>query len=117
MPRRYPSWLSSFCVLNSAVAVCWSIPDKFACSKNRSSFVAASYFKRLNDLRECSLITAPTSVLCINHGSAVAVDAQRTHLFLNFSSIASPFSRMAAFNSVVGALVGKWLHFGGSRKK
>ncbi|MGF1693938.1 hypothetical protein [Photobacterium kagoshimensis] len=68
-------------------------------------------------MRECSLITAPTSVLCINHGSAVAVDAPRTHQFLNFSAIASPFSRIAAFNIVVGALVGRWLHFGGCRKQ
>ncbi|MGF1694022.1 hypothetical protein [Photobacterium kagoshimensis] len=36
-------------------------------------------------------------------------------LFLNFSAIAAPFSRNAAFNIVVGALVGKWLHFGGCR--
>ncbi|MGF1689650.1 hypothetical protein [Photobacterium kagoshimensis] len=28
-------------------------------------------------------------------------------------AIASPFSRNAAFNIVVGALAGKWLHFGG----
>ncbi|MGF1832151.1 hypothetical protein [Photobacterium sanguinicancri] len=52
-----------------------------------------------------------------NHGSAVAVDALRTHLFLNFSAIASPLSRIAAFNIVVGALAGKWLHFGGCRKE
>ncbi|KXI21042.1 hypothetical protein [Photobacterium sanguinicancri] len=51
-----------------------------------------------------------------NHGSAVAVDALRTHSFLNFSSIAAPLSRMAAFNNVVGALAGKWLYFGGCRK-
>ncbi|WP_261858192.1 hypothetical protein [Photobacterium sanguinicancri] len=68
-------------------------------------------------MRECSLVTAPTPVFGFNHGSAVAVDAPRTYLFLNFSSIAAPFSRMAAFNIVVGALVGKWLHFGGCRKK
>ncbi|MDO6501186.1 hypothetical protein [Photobacterium sanguinicancri] len=47
----------------------------------------------------------------------MAVDALRTHLFLNFSAIAAPLSRIAAFNIVVGALVGKWLHFGGSRNK
>ncbi|MGF1689660.1 hypothetical protein [Photobacterium kagoshimensis] len=52
-----------------------------------------------------------------NHGSAVAVDALRTYSFLNFSAIASPFSRVAAFNIVVGALAGKWLHFGGYRKE
>ncbi|KXI24612.1 hypothetical protein [Photobacterium sanguinicancri] len=55
--------------------------------------------------------------ICFNHGSAVAVDALRTHWFLNFSAIAAPSSRIAAFNIVVGALVGKWLHFGGCRKK
>ncbi|MDO6501191.1 hypothetical protein [Photobacterium sanguinicancri] len=51
-----------------------------------------------------------------NHGSAVAVDALRTHQFLSFSAIAAPSSRITAFNIVVGALVGKWLHFGGCRK-
>ncbi|WP_281223600.1 hypothetical protein [Photobacterium sanguinicancri] len=55
--------------------------------------------------------------ICINHGSAVAVDAPCVHQFLNFSAIASPFSRIAAFNIVVGALAGKWLHFGGCRKQ
>ncbi|OZS43126.1 hypothetical protein [Photobacterium sanguinicancri] len=117
MPRRYPTWLSSFCLPNFAVAMRWSIPDKSVCSKNRSSFVAASYFYRLNDLRECSLITAPTSVLCINHGSAVAVATLCTHQFLNFSAIVAPSSRNAAFNIVAGSLVGKWLHFGGCRKQ
>ncbi|MGF1689693.1 hypothetical protein [Photobacterium kagoshimensis] len=68
-------------------------------------------------MRECSLVTAPTSLLGFNHGSAVAVDALCTYLFLNFLSIAAPLSRMAAFNIVVGALVGKWLHFGGCRKQ
>ncbi|MGF1694026.1 hypothetical protein [Photobacterium kagoshimensis] len=68
-------------------------------------------------MRECSLVTAPTSVFGFHHGSAVAVDTQRTHQFLNFSAIAAPSSRIAAFNIVVGALVGKWLHFGGCRKK
>ncbi|WP_141226298.1 hypothetical protein [Photobacterium sanguinicancri] len=63
------------------------------------------------------LVTAPTSVFGSNHGSAVAVDAPRAHQFLNFSAIAAPFSRIAAFNIVVGALAGKWLHFGGCRKK
>ncbi|MGF1689654.1 hypothetical protein [Photobacterium kagoshimensis] len=67
-------------------------------------------------MREYSLVTAPTSLLGFNHGSAVAVDALRTHLFLNFSAIAAPLSRIAAFNIVVGSLVGKWLHFGGCRK-
>ncbi|MDO6545517.1 hypothetical protein [Photobacterium sanguinicancri] len=71
------------------------------------------FFKRLNDLRECSLVTAPTSALCIYHGSAVAVDAPRTYSFLNFSVIVAPLSRIAAFNIVVGAWAGKWLHFGG----
>ncbi|KMV28362.1 hypothetical protein AB733_24170 [Photobacterium swingsii] len=52
-----------------------------------------------------------------NHGSAVAVGALRTYSFLNFSAIAAPLSRIAAFNIAVGALVGKWLHFGGCRKK
>ncbi|MGF1689700.1 hypothetical protein [Photobacterium kagoshimensis] len=51
-----------------------------------------------------------------NHGSAVAVVIPRTYQFLNFSAIAAPFSRIAAFNIVVGALAGKWLHFGGCRK-
>ncbi|MGF1694020.1 hypothetical protein [Photobacterium kagoshimensis] len=37
-------------------------------------------------------------------------------MFLNFSAIAAPSSRNAAFNSVVGVLAGKWLHFGGCRK-
>ncbi|MDO6545580.1 hypothetical protein [Photobacterium sanguinicancri] len=59
-------------------------------------------------MRECSLVTAPTSVLGIDHGSAVAVDAPRTYSFLNFSAIAAPFSRIAAFNIVVGSLAGKW---------
>ncbi len=117
MPRRYPSWFSSFCVLNSAVAVSCSIPDEFVCSKNRSLFIAASYFQRLNDLRECSLITAATSVLCINHGSDVAVAIPCTHQFLNFSAIVAPLSRIAAFNIVGGALAEKWLHFGGCREQ
>ncbi|MDO6501226.1 hypothetical protein [Photobacterium sanguinicancri] len=47
----------------------------------------------------------------------MAVDTPCTHLFLNFSAIASPFSRIAGFNIVVGALAGKWLHFGGCRKQ
>ncbi|MGF1694014.1 hypothetical protein [Photobacterium kagoshimensis] len=47
----------------------------------------------------------------------MAVDTPRTHLFLNFSAIAAPLSRNAAFNNVVGALAGKWLHFGGCRKQ
>ncbi|MGF1689637.1 hypothetical protein [Photobacterium kagoshimensis] len=68
-------------------------------------------------MRECSLVTAPTSVFAFNHGSAVAVVTPRTYMFLNFSAIAAPFSRIAAFNIVVGALAGKWLHFGGCRKK
>ncbi|WP_261859282.1 hypothetical protein [Photobacterium sanguinicancri] len=68
-------------------------------------------------MRECSLVTAPISVFGFNHDSAVAVDAPRTYSFLNFSAIASPFSRIAAFNIVVGSLAGKWLHFGGFRKK
>ncbi|MGF1693932.1 hypothetical protein [Photobacterium kagoshimensis] len=68
-------------------------------------------------MREYSLVTAPTSVFGFNHCSAVAVDASRTHLFLNFSAIAAPSSRNAAFNIVVGALAGKWLHFGGCRRK
>ncbi|MGF1694027.1 hypothetical protein [Photobacterium kagoshimensis] len=45
------------------------------------SFVVYSgclFFKRLNDWREYSLVTAPTSVFGFNHGSAVAVDAPRT---------------------------------------
>ncbi|MGF1693989.1 hypothetical protein [Photobacterium kagoshimensis] len=68
-------------------------------------------------MRECSLVTAPTSVLGFNHGSAVAVDAPCTYQFFNFSAIASPFPRIAAFNIVVGSLAGKWLHFGGCRKQ
>ena len=52
-----------------------------------------------------------------NHGSAVAVDAPRAHQFLNFSAIAASSSRIAAFNIVVGALAGKWLHFGDYRKQ
>ncbi|MGF1689679.1 hypothetical protein [Photobacterium kagoshimensis] len=68
-------------------------------------------------MRECSLVTAPTSVFGFNHGSAVAIDAPRTYSFLNFSAIASPFSRNAAFNNVIGALAYLWLHFGGSRNK
>ncbi|MGF1689631.1 hypothetical protein [Photobacterium kagoshimensis] len=68
-------------------------------------------------MRECSLVTAPTSVFGFTHGSAVAVDAPRTYSFLNFSAIVAPLSRIAAFNNVVGALAGKWLHFGGCRKK
>jgi len=64
-------------------------------------------------LRECSLVTAPTSVFGFHHGSAVAVGAPRSYQFLNFSAIAAPSSRIAAFNIVVGALAGKWLHFGG----
>ncbi|MGF1689624.1 hypothetical protein [Photobacterium kagoshimensis] len=64
---------------------------------------------------ECSLVTAPTSVFGFYHGSAVAVIIPRTHWFLNFSAIAAPVLRIAAFNIVVGALVGKWLHFGGCR--
>ncbi|MGF1693937.1 hypothetical protein [Photobacterium kagoshimensis] len=55
--------------------------------------------------------------ICFNHGSAVAVDAPRAHQFLNFSAIAVPSSRNAAFNIVVGALAGKWLHLGGCRKQ
>ncbi|WP_160314747.1 hypothetical protein [Photobacterium swingsii] len=47
----------------------------------------------------------------------MAVDAPRTHQFLNFSAITAPSSRNTAFNIVVGALAGKWLHFGGCRKK
>ncbi|WP_162267784.1 hypothetical protein [Photobacterium sanguinicancri] len=47
----------------------------------------------------------------------MAVDAPRTHQFLNFSAIAAPSSRNAAFNIVVGAWAGKWLHFSGCRKK
>ncbi|MDO6501232.1 hypothetical protein [Photobacterium sanguinicancri] len=47
----------------------------------------------------------------------MAVDTPRTHQFLNFSAIAAPSSRIAAFNNVVGALAGKWLHFGGCRKQ
>ncbi|MGF1694023.1 hypothetical protein L4C35_22950 [Photobacterium kagoshimensis] len=47
----------------------------------------------------------------------MAVDAPRTYQFLNFLAIAAPLSRIAAFNIVVGALAGKWLHFGGCRKK
>ncbi|MGF1689623.1 hypothetical protein [Photobacterium kagoshimensis] len=68
-------------------------------------------------MRECSLVTAPTSVLGFNHGSAVAVDTPCSHQFLNFSAITAPVSRIAAFNIVVGALAGKWLHFGGCRKQ
>ncbi|WP_157072591.1 hypothetical protein [Photobacterium sanguinicancri] len=68
-------------------------------------------------MRECSLVTAPTSVFGFTHGSAVAVDAPCTCQFLNFSAIAAPSSRIAAFNIVVGAWAGKWLHFGGCRKK
>ncbi|MGF1689618.1 hypothetical protein [Photobacterium kagoshimensis] len=68
-------------------------------------------------MRECSLVTAPTSLLGFNHGSAVAVDTPCTYQFLNFLAIAAPSSRIAAFNVVVGALVGKWLHFGGCRKQ
>ncbi|MGF1689617.1 hypothetical protein [Photobacterium kagoshimensis] len=68
-------------------------------------------------MRECSLVTAPTSVLGFNHGSAVAVDTPCSHQFLNFSAIAAPLSRIAAFNNVVGALAYLWLHFGGSRNK
>ncbi|MGF1693997.1 hypothetical protein [Photobacterium kagoshimensis] len=67
-------------------------------------------------MRECSLITAPTSLFGFNHGSAVAVDAPCTYSFLNLSAIVAPFSRIAAFNIVVGTLAGKWLHFGGCRK-
>ncbi|MGF1836810.1 hypothetical protein [Photobacterium sanguinicancri] len=52
-----------------------------------------------------------------NHGSAVAVATPRTHQFLNFSATAAPSSRNAAFNIVVGALAGKWLHFGDYRKQ
>ena len=55
--------------------------------------------------------------ICFSHGSAVAVDAPCTHMFLNFLAIAAPSARMAAFNIVVGALAGKWLHFGGCRKQ
>ncbi|EAS40751.1 hypothetical protein P3TCK_08693 [Photobacterium profundum 3TCK] len=66
---------------------------------------------------ECSLVTAPTSLFGFNHGSAVAVDAPRTHQFLNFLAIAAPSSRNAAFNIVVGTLAWKWLHFGGCRKQ
>ncbi|MGF1788884.1 hypothetical protein L4D00_24160 [Photobacterium swingsii] len=47
----------------------------------------------------------------------MAVEALRTYSLLNFSTIASPLSRNAAFNIVVGALAGKWLHFGGCRKQ
>ncbi|MGF1689643.1 hypothetical protein [Photobacterium kagoshimensis] len=47
----------------------------------------------------------------------MAVDAPRAHQFLNFSAIAASSSRIAAFNIVVGALAGKWLHFGGCRNK
>ncbi|WP_189337919.1 hypothetical protein [Photobacterium sanguinicancri] len=47
----------------------------------------------------------------------MAVDALRTYSFLNFSAIAEPLSRIAAFNNVVGSLAGKWLHFGGCRKQ
>ncbi|MGF1689640.1 hypothetical protein [Photobacterium kagoshimensis] len=68
-------------------------------------------------MREYSLVTAPTSVLGFNHGSAVAVDAPCTHQFLNFSAITAPSSRKTTFNIVVGALAGKWLHFGGCRKQ
>ncbi|MGF1692550.1 hypothetical protein [Photobacterium kagoshimensis] len=52
-----------------------------------------------------------------NHGSAVVVDAPRTYSFLNLSAITALLSRIAAFNNVVGSLAGKWLHFGGCRKK
>ncbi|MGR5154702.1 hypothetical protein [Photobacterium swingsii] len=52
-----------------------------------------------------------------NHGSAVAVDTLCTYQFLNFSAIAAPLARIAAFNIVVGSLVGKWLHFGDYRKQ
>ncbi|MGF1689665.1 hypothetical protein [Photobacterium kagoshimensis] len=68
-------------------------------------------------MRECSPITAPTSVFGFNYGSVVAVDTPCTYQFLNFSAIAAPSSRIAAFNNVVGALAGKWLHFGGCRKQ
>ncbi|MGF1689625.1 hypothetical protein [Photobacterium kagoshimensis] len=68
-------------------------------------------------MRERSLITAQTYLFGFNNGSAVAVDTPRTHLFLNFSAIAAPSSRIAAFNILVGALAGKWLHFGGCRKQ
>ncbi|MGF1694033.1 hypothetical protein [Photobacterium kagoshimensis] len=68
-------------------------------------------------MRECSLVTAPTSLFGFKHGSAVAVDAPCTYQFFSFSAIASQFPRIAAFNIVVGALVGKWLHFGGCRKQ
>ncbi|WP_261859292.1 hypothetical protein [Photobacterium sanguinicancri] len=68
-------------------------------------------------MRECSLVTAPTSLLGFNHGSAVAVDTPCTYQFLNFLAIAAPSSRIAAFNIVVGALAGKWLHFGDYRKQ
>ncbi|WP_261859298.1 hypothetical protein [Photobacterium sanguinicancri] len=68
-------------------------------------------------MRQYSLVTAPTSAFGFHHGSAVAVAALRTYSFLNFSAIASPLSRIAAFNIVVGSLVGKWLHFGGCRKQ
>ncbi|MGF1694024.1 hypothetical protein [Photobacterium kagoshimensis] len=68
-------------------------------------------------MRECSLVTAPTSVFGFNYGSAVAVDAPRAHQFLNFSAIAASSSRNAAFNNVVGALAYLWLHFGGCRKQ
>ncbi|OZS41363.1 hypothetical protein ASV53_24135 [Photobacterium sanguinicancri] len=68
-------------------------------------------------MRECSLVTAPTSVLVFNHDSAVAVGAPCTQQFLNFSAIVAPSSRNAAFNIVVGALAGKWLHFGDYRKQ
>ncbi|MGF1836869.1 hypothetical protein [Photobacterium sanguinicancri] len=47
----------------------------------------------------------------------MAVDTPRTYSFLTFSTIAAPLSRIAAFNIVVGAQAGKWLHFGGCRKQ
>ncbi|MGF1836894.1 hypothetical protein [Photobacterium sanguinicancri] len=47
----------------------------------------------------------------------MVVDTPCTYQFLNFLAIAAPFSRIAAFNIVVGALAGKWLHFGGCRKQ
>ncbi|WP_157072592.1 hypothetical protein [Photobacterium sanguinicancri] len=62
-------------------------------------------------------MTALTSVFGFHHGSAVAVVNPRTYPFLNFSVNVAPLSRIAAFNIVVGALVGKWLHFGGCRKQ
>ncbi|WP_189337964.1 hypothetical protein [Photobacterium sanguinicancri] len=47
----------------------------------------------------------------------MAVGAPCTQQFLNFSAIVAPSSRNAAFNIVVGALAGKWLHFGDYRKQ